>query len=128
MLEGGPIIDYFQKLAHDKRNAIVFVSYQIEGTLGRRVQKGMPEVSIMNSEGRIKVIRCDLDVHTVEGFSGHSDRRQIISYIRRVSPSVENVLVVHGEKSKCVGLADYLSRRYKINAVAPNILDTIRLR
>jgi len=128
MLEGGPIIDYFQKLAHDKRNAMVFVSYQIEGTLGRRVQKGMPEVSIMNSEGRIKVIRCDLDVHTVEGFSGHSDRRQIISYIRRVSPSVENVLVVHGEKSKCVGLADYLSRRYKINAVAPNILDTIRLR
>jgi len=128
MLEGGPIIDYFQQLAHDKRNAIVFVSYQIEGTLGRRVQKGMPEVSIMNSEGRIKVIRCDLDVHTVEGFSGHSDRRQIISYIRRVSPNVENVIVLHGEKSKCIGLADYLHRRYKINALAPNVLDTIRLR
>ena len=128
MLEGGPIIDYFQQLAHDKRNAIVFVSYQIEGTLGRRVQKGMPEVSIMNSEGRIKVLRCNLDVHTVEGFSGHSDRRQIISYIRRVSPNVENVIVLHGEKSKCIGLADYLHRRYKINSVAPNILDTIRLR
>jgi KH/beta-lactamase-domain protein len=128
MLEGGPIIDYFQQLAHDKRNAIVFVSYQIEGTLGRRVQKGLPEVSIVNSEGRIKVLSCNLDVHTVEGFSGHSDRRQIISYIRRVSPNVENIIVCHGEKSKCTGLADYLRRRYKINAVAPNVLDTIRLR
>jgi len=128
MLEGGPIIDYFQQLAHDKRNAIIFVSYQIDGTLGRRVQKGMPEVSMMNSEGRIKVIKCDLAIYTVEGFSGHSDRRQIISYIRRVSPNPENVIVCHGEKAKCIGLADYLQRRYKINALAPDVLETIRLR
>jgi KH/beta-lactamase-domain protein len=128
MLEGGPIIDYFQQLAHDDRNAIVFVSYQIEGTLGRRVQKGVPEVSILNSEGKIKVIRCNLDVHTVEGFSGHSDRRQIIGYIRKVSPKPENVIVCHGERSKCIGLADYLSGRHKINARAPGILETIRLR
>jgi len=128
MLEGGPIIDYFQQLAHDKRNAIIFVSYQIDGTLGRRIQKGMPEVSMMNSEGRIKVIKCDLAIHTVEGFSGHSDRRQIISYIRRVSPNPENVIVCHGERAKCIGLADYLQRRYKINAIAPDVLETIRLR
>ncbi len=128
MLEGGPIIDYFQQLAHDKRNAIVFVSYQIEGTLGRRVQKGLPEVSIMNSEGKIKVIKCDLEVYTVEGFSGHSDRRQIIGYIRRVSPDPENVIVCHGERAKCIGLADYLQRRYKIRATAPDILETMRLR
>jgi len=128
MLEGGPIIDYFQQLANDKRNSMIFVSYQIEGTLGRRVQKGMPEVSIVNSEGRIKVIRCNLEVHTVEGFSGHSDRRQIISYIRKVSPKPENVILCHGEKSKCIGLADYLRKRYKINARAPAVLETIRLR
>jgi len=128
MLEGGPIIDYFQQLAHDKRNAIVFVSYQIEGTLGRRVQKGLPEVSILNSEGRIKVIKCDLEVHTVEGFSGHSDRRQIIGYIRRVAPNPENVIICHGERAKCIGLADYLQRRYKIRATAPDILETMRLR
>ncbi|MCW4019769.1 MAG: beta-CASP ribonuclease aCPSF1 [Candidatus Bathyarchaeota archaeon] len=128
MLEGGPIIDYFQHLAHDKRNSIVFVSYQIEGTLGRRVQKGVPEVSILNLEGRIKVIRCNLDVHTVNGFSGHSDRRQIINYIRKLSAKPENVVVCHGERSKCVGLANYLSGRYKINARAPNVLETLRLR
>jgi len=128
MLEGGPIIEYFQQLAHDKRNSIIFVSYQIEGTLGRRVQKGMPEVSIINSEGKIKVIKCGLEVHTVEGFSGHSDRRQIISYLRRLSSKPENIIVCHGEKSKCLGLADYLRRRYRVNAVAPDVFDTIRLK
>ena len=127
MLEGGPIIEYFQQLAHDKRNSIIFVSYQIEGTLGRRVQKGMPEVSIINSEGKIKVIKCSLSVHTVEGFSGHSDRRQIISYLRRLSKP-ENIIVCHGERSKCLGLADYLRKRHKVNAVAPDIFETIRLR
>jgi len=128
MLEGGPIIDYFQQLAEDKRNTIIFVSYQIEGTLGRRVQKRVPEVSIFNSEGKIKVIKCNLDVQTVDGFSGHSDRRQIIGYIRKLASKPENVIVCHGERSKCMGLAEYLRGRYKINAVAPDILETIRLR
>jgi KH/beta-lactamase-domain protein len=128
MLEGGPIIDYFQQLAEDKRNTIIFVSYQIEGTLGRRIQKRVPEVSIFNSEGKIKVIKCDLDIQTVDGFSGHSDRRQIIGYIRKVAPNPENVIVCHGERSKCIGLAEYLRGRYKINATAPDTLETIRLR
>ena len=128
MLEGGPIIDYFQQLADNKLNTIIFVSYQIEGTLGRRVQKRVPEVSIFNSEGRIKVIKCSLEVQTVEGFSGHSDRRQIIGYIRKLAPKPDNVIVCHGERSKCLGLAEYLRGRYKINSMAPDILETIRLR
>ncbi|MBS7614130.1 beta-CASP ribonuclease aCPSF1 [Candidatus Bathyarchaeota archaeon] len=127
MLEGGPIIDYFQQLAEDSRNTIIFVSYQIEGTLGRRVQKKVPEVSVFNSEGKIKVIKCNLEVQTVDGFSGHSDRRQIIGYIRKLASKPENVIVCHGEKSKCLGLADYLRTRYKINATAPDVLETIRL-
>ena len=127
MLEGGPIIEYFQQLAPDKRNSIIFVSYQIEGTLGRRVQKGIPEVSIINSEGKIKVINCKLEVHTVEGFSGHSDRRQIISYLRKLSKP-ENIIVCHGEKSKCSSLANYLAKKYKVNAIAPEVLETIRLK
>ncbi len=128
MLEGGPIIDYFQQLAEDKLNTIIFVSYQIEGTLGRRVQKRVPEVSVFNSEGKIKVIKCGLDVQTVDGFSGHSDRRQIIGYIRKLASKPENVIVCHGERSKCMGLAEYLRGRYKINAIAPDVLETIRLR
>lgn len=128
MLEGGPVIDYFQNLAHDDQNSLVFVSYQIEGTLGRRVQKGTQEVSIMDQDGKIRVIRVGLKVHTVEGFSGHSDRRQIINYLRKISPKPENIIVCHGERSKCISLADFLRRKYGVNAVAPDVLETIRLR
>lgn len=128
MLEGGPVIDYFQNLAHDERNSLVFVSYQIEGTLGRRIQRGTPEVSIMDQDGKIRVIKVGLKVHTVEGFSGHSDKRQIINYLRKISPKPDNIIVCHGERSKCISLADFLRRKYGVNAVAPDVLETIKLR
>ncbi len=128
MLEGGPIIDYFKRLAHDKLNTIIFVSYQIEGTLGSRVQKGLGEASVFNNEGKMQVIRVKLRVESIEGFSGHSDRRQIINYIRRVTPRPEKVIVCHGERTKCLSVTHFLRRRFKIDAVAPEILETIRLR
>ncbi len=128
MLEGGPIIEYFKQLAPDKRNSIIFVSYQIEGTLGRRVQKGIPEVPMINSGGKMEVIKVNLGVYAVEGFSGHSDRRQIINYIRKASPRIENLIICHGEKTKCMNLADAFRSKYKIDAKVPDVLETIRMR
>jgi KH/beta-lactamase-domain protein len=128
MLEGGPVIDYFKRLASDPLNTVVFVSYQIEGTLGRRVQKGIGETPIMNADGKIEVVKVKVRVESIEGFSGHSDRRQIVNYIRRATPRPERVIVCHGEKSKCLSLSRFLRRRFKIDAIAPEILETIRLR
>ncbi len=128
MLEGGPVIDYFKRLASEKRNSVIFVSYQIEGTLGRRVQKGLTETPIMNNEGKIEVIKAALQVESIEGFSGHSDIRQIINYVRRVTPRPEKVIVCHGEQSKCISVSNFLRRRFKIDAIAPETLETIRLR
>lgn len=128
MLEGGPVVDYFQRLASNKLNTIVFVSYQIEGTLGSRVQKGLEETPIMNDHGKIEVIKVKLHVESIEGFSGHSDRRQIINYLRRVTPRPEKIIVCHGERAKCLSVSNFLRRRFKVNAVAPEPLETIRLR
>lgn len=128
MLEGGPVIDYFKRLASDERNTVIFVSYQIEGTLGRRVQKGLTETPIMNNEGRIEVIDVKVRVESIEGFSGHSDRRQIVNFVRRVTPHPEKVLVCHGEKAKCLSVSGFLRRKFKIDAVAPDTLETVRLR
>jgi KH/beta-lactamase-domain protein len=128
MLEGGPVIDYFRELAPDERNTVIFVSYQIEGTLGRRVQKGLTEAPMMNGEGKIEVIKIRLGIDAIEGFSGHSDRRQIMGYLNRVSPKLEKIIVCHGERMKCSSIANLFRRKYKIDAVAPGLLETIRLR
>jgi len=128
MLEGGPVIEYFKHLAPDERNTIIFVSYQIEGTLGRRVQKGLTETPIMNSEGKIEILKVNLRVECIEGFSGHSDRRQIINFIRRVAPKLERIIVCHGERAKCLSMAGFFQRAYKTDVLVPSLLETIRLR
>jgi hypothetical protein len=127
MLEGGPVIEYFKRLASDKRNTIIFVSYQIEGTLGRRIQRGLEEVSMMNSEGKIEIVKVKLRIESIEGFSGHSDRKQVINYITRIAPRPERIITIHGEKAKCIGIAAHLAKKYKFQTWAPKVLETIRL-
>lgn len=127
MLEGGPVIEYFKGLADNPNNTIVFVSYQIEGTLGRRVQKGMAQAAMMSSEGKMDIVEVKLQVEAIEGFSGHSDRRQIINYITHLQPKPERVIICHGEKAKCMNMANFLYQRFGVPTVVPSVLETIRL-
>ncbi len=127
MLEGGPVIEYFKSLAEDDRNTIIFVSYQIQGTRGRRVQKGLPDVTMIDSQGKMEVVKVRLQVESIEGFSGHSDRRQIINYITHLRPKPERVVVCHGERAKCLSIANFIRRRCGIQALVPAIMETFRL-
>jgi len=127
MLEGGPVIEYFKGLADNENNSVIFVSYQIEGTMGRRVQKGLNEVTMMNNEGKLDVVKVRLRVESIEGFSGHSDRRQIINYITQLQPNPERVIVCHGERAKCLSIANFIEKRCGIQAIVPAVMETFRL-
>jgi len=127
MLEGGPVIEYFKSLAENENNTVIFVSYQIEGTLGRRVQKGLTEVTMMNSEGKLDIVKVRLGVESIEGFSGHSDRRQIINYITNLKPKPERVIVSHGERAKCLSIANFIQKRIGVQTLVPTVMETLRL-
>jgi KH/beta-lactamase-domain protein len=127
MLEGGPVIEYFKNWANDPKNTIIFVSYQIEGTMGKRVQKGVNEVTMMDNEGKMAVVQVQMQVESIEGFSGHSDRRQLVNYLTHLKPKPERIFVCHGEKSKINNLAGFLDRKAGIPTVVPAILETFRL-
>jgi predicted metal-dependent RNase len=127
MLEGGPVIEYFKNWADNDKNTIIFVSYQIEGTMGKRVQKGVNEVTMLDTEGKMAVVQVKLQVESIEGFSGHSDRRQLISYLMHLKPTPERIFVCHGEKSKIMNLANFIDKKANISAVVPGILETFRL-
>jgi len=128
MLEGGPAIDYFRYLAQDERNALVFVSYQVEGTLGNRLKNGMREVSLMNRNGKLEAYKANLRIESVEGFSGHSDRNQLFGFLKRISPRPSRVVVGHGERRKTDLFAHQVSRILKLRTVAPDVLEKLRLR
>lgn len=128
MMEGGPAIDYFRYLAPDERNSLVFVSYQVEGTLGNRLKNGAREVSLMGRNGKVEAYKVNLRVESVEGFSGHSDRNQLFGFLKRISPRPSRVIVGHGERRKTDLFAHQVSRILKLRTIAPDIQETIRLR
>ena len=127
MMEGGPVIDYFKRLAPWEENGLMFVSYQVAGTLGQRLQSGLRSVQAFNSEGKMEVINVQMGINTVEGFSGHSDRRQLLNYVRKIRPTPRRVFLVHGEESKCENMAKSISRFRGVQAYAPDMLETLRL-
>jgi predicted metal-dependent RNase len=126
MLTGGPSVEYFDKLSHGSKNSLIFVSYQGEGSLGRKVQKNVNEITLVE-KGHARVLKIEMEIHTVIGFSGHSDRRELLNYARKATPRPEKLFLIHGEKSKCLSLASTLHKMLKIETKAPDVLETIRL-
>ncbi|ACJ15650.1 cleavage and polyadenylation specficity factor subunit-like protein [Thermococcus onnurineus NA1] len=128
MLVGGPSVEYFKQLAPDPKNSMIFVSYQAEGTLGRQVQRGLREIPLVGEGGKTEVVKVNMEVHTIDGFSGHADRRELISYIARLRPRPERIITVHGEPHKCLDLSTSIHKKFGISTRAPNNLDAIRLK
>jgi len=127
MLIGGSSVEYFKSFAPDPLNTIIFVSYQAEGSMGSRVQKGWNEIPIKNGTGRTQVINVNMEINTIEGFSGHSDRNQLISFVKRVSNGTEKVFTNHGESGKCIDLASSVYKYFKIETRSPQNLETVRV-
>ncbi len=127
MLVGGPSVEYLKRLCDDKRNSLIFINYQGEGSLGKRLQKGWKEVPIAFKNGRKEVARAELEIHTVEGFSAHADRNELMNFVGQMRNLPNTVVVGHGENSKCLDLAKSIHRAFRIETLAPRNLETIRL-
>ena len=127
MLEGGPVLEYLKSIAPQKKNKIVFVSYQVNGTLGRRVLDGAKQVSMLGKEGKVEVVNVECGVEKLDGFSGHSDYNQLMSFIHKLRPKLRRVLVNHGERRKSENLAMSIRRMYRLPAHYPQIQEAIKL-
>ncbi|MEM2214237.1 MAG: beta-CASP ribonuclease aCPSF1 [Candidatus Nezhaarchaeales archaeon] len=128
MLNAGPALEYFKLMSEDERNSLIFVSYQVEGTLGRIVQEGAKEVIVDYVDGKPIAAKVKMEVHTCEGFSGHSDRKQLLRFVERVAPKPHKIILCHGESEKIASLASSIERYYKIPTLTPDFLDSVRIR
>lgn len=126
MLNGGPVMNYFQNWAHEERNSLCFVGYQAEGTLGRRLQKGFGEVPMI-IDGRTEIVKVGCEMATIDGFSGHSDRRQLLAFVDSMNPKPRNIICHHGDYYKCSELGKELRDKYRCRTYAPKNLETVRL-
>ncbi|MCD4822161.1 MAG: beta-CASP ribonuclease aCPSF1 [Methanococcoides sp.] len=126
MMNAGPVMEYFKAFAPDPNNTLVFVGYQADGTLGRRIQKGWKEIPVSSKNGT-EVVKMNMGVEVVDGFSGHSDRKQLMEYFKKMKPQPERVFTEHGDERSCIDLASSLHKKYRLETRALTNLETIRL-
>ena len=126
MMTGGPIVEYFKHWAPEPSATLCFVGYQASGTLGRRLQKGHAQVPLMDGGQTLMIdIRCNMV--TIDGFSGHSDRNQLIDYVDALNPTPRKIICHHGDPQTCNAFRQGLREKFRVQTYAPANLETLRL-
>lgn len=127
MLNGGTSLEYLKLMIEDPKNQLIFVGYNSSSSLGRKLQNGIKEVPLLDEDGKLKKYQVNIQIETIEGFSGHSDRNQLISYVKNLTPKPKKIFVMHGEEDKTVEFAKAINGIMHLPAYAPNNLEKINL-
>jgi len=117
MLVGGSAVYYLQQLALDKKNGVAMVSYQGEGTPGRKLL----ETGKVNVRG--KDVKTEADVKQFE-FSGHADRKDLFEVVKKIKGNPK-ILTVHGDRDSCTKFAEEIHERFGFDAYAPKAGEVI---
>jgi metallo-beta-lactamase family protein len=107
MCEGGRIVHHLKHAIQDEANVVVFVGFQAEHTLGRKLVEGWDVVPIFGvpTPRRAQIVKFN-------GFSAHADRNDLLAYVRAIDPLPAKVFVVHGEEKQALSLAAALQAEH----------------
>ena len=117
MLVGGNAVFYLQHLAFDDKNGIALVSYQGEGTPGKKLL----ETGKVSTRG--KDVNVTAEVKQFE-FSGHADRNELFDMIKKIKGNPK-VWAVHGDSESCEMFAKEIHEKFGLETYAPAVNDTI---
>ncbi len=126
MLMGGPSVEYLKGLCEGRKHSLVFSCYQPPGSLGYKIREGDKEI-VLRDGIKTEVMKINMDVHRVE-ITNHSDRRQLMNFIKRCNPQPRKIIIVHGESSRCLDFASSIHKTFRIETVAPKNLEVIRIK
>ncbi|DAB27276.1 MAG: MBL fold metallo-hydrolase [Sulfurimonas sp. RIFOXYD12_FULL_33_39] len=94
MCNGGRIMHHLKHRLWNPKNAIVFVGYQVKGTLGRSIVDGEKSIKIYGED-----IVAKAKIYTINGFSAHADQHELIEWMRSIK-NLKKLCLIHGEIDK----------------------------
>jgi metallo-beta-lactamase family protein len=122
MCEAGRIRHHLKHNLGKKECSIVFVGFQVDGTLGRTILDGAKKVELFGDE--ITVLAT---IHNLTGLSAHADRDGLLKWINSFNKKPGKVFITHAENSVCNEFTKYLNE-LGFFAVAPLYKATYNLR
>lgn len=107
MCEGGRVVHHLKHAVQDEANVIVFVGFQAEHTLGRKLVEGWDVVPIFGvpTPRRAQIVKFN-------GLSAHADRNDLLAYVRAMDRAPGKIFVVHGEEKQALSLAAALQAEH----------------
>ena len=123
MAEAGRILHHLKNNVEDPRNTVVIVGWQAPYTLGRRLVERQSIIKIFGEEYHLRA-----RVETINGFSAHADRNELLDYVRQLGPDrLKSIFVVHGEEASSLALADGLQGLGVEQAIVPTLGEAFEL-
>ncbi len=122
MCTGGRILHHLKHRLWDKRNSIIFVGYQAEGTLGREIVEGAKKVKVFNERIAVKA-----EVFTINGFSSHAGRSGLLNWLRKGVKEESKVFLVHGEEKAAKSFATLVNSELGLQPIIPDIFASFSL-
>ncbi len=114
MCEVGRIKHHLKHNLYRPECTILFVGYQAEGTLGKKIMSGVNPVKIFGEEIAVKA-----DIKYLDAFSGHADRDGILNWIGAMEKKPKQIFIVHGEEEAQKVLKEYIEQGFKIDCTIP---------
>ena len=114
MCEAGRIRHHLKHNLWRSDSTILFVGYQAEGTLGRKLIEGAPAVKLFGEN-----IEVAARIESLKGISGHADMNGLLEWLKGFKNNVSHVFVVHGEDTVTDEFAKTVTETFGWNAFAP---------
>ena len=102
MCNGGRVVHHLKQRIWNPKNAIIFVGFQVQGTLGRSIVDGEEFVRIYGEDIKVRA-----KIYTINGFSAHADRVDILAWIKQIT-GLNLIYLIHGETDKLELFKAYL--------------------
>jgi len=124
MSQGGRILHHELRYLPDPQNTILFICYQVKGTLGREILDGAREVEIFNEKTRVLA-----KVRAIKGYSAHADQEALLRWLKKmkIKKPIKKVFAVQGEKEPAQVLVQKIQDHLAIEASVPSIGDKVEL-
>lgn len=122
MVTGGRILHHMIQRLPDSQNTVLFIGYQAEGTRGRTIMEGKPEVKI---HGQYVPINAKIEHFT--GMSAHGDYNEILAWLLGFNKAPERTFIVHGEPDSSEAMAKRIREAYAWDVVVPKMNESYEL-
>lgn len=122
MSQGGRILYHERDYLSDPKSTILFVGYQVKGSLGRRILDGEKQVRILGEEVPVRA-----KVVVIHGYSAHADQGQLLEWLSPMRQGLKKVFVVQGEEEQSTLLAQKIEDELAISAHLPSLGERVVL-